>query len=38
MEVELDPNTGKVVETEKITPEGEAKEYLSDLTRMAKSG
>lgn len=38
MEVELDPNSGKVLEIEKVTPEGEAKEMKADLTSIAKSG
>ena len=31
LEVEIDPTTGKVGETENITPDGEAKEMKSDL-------
>jgi uncharacterized membrane protein YkoI len=38
MEVELDPNNGKIMETEKVTPDSEAKEMKADLARMAKSG
>ena len=36
LEVEMDPATGKIGETESVTPEGEAKEILSDLTKLAK--
>jgi uncharacterized membrane protein YkoI len=38
MEVEVNSNTGKVMETENVTPDGEAKEMKADLTKLAKSG
>ena len=36
MEVELNPVTGKIGETEKVTPDGEAKEVRSDLAKILK--
>src|SRR5258708_1205656 len=32
-EVEIDPTTGKIGDTEEVTPEGEAKEIQSELTK-----
>ena len=36
MEVELDANTGKVGDTESITPEAEGKEMAGEFAQMAK--
>ncbi len=37
MEVELDPITGKVGDTESVDPAGEAKEFKHELEKLAKS-
>ena len=38
MEVELDPTSGKIGETENVSPEDEAKELRSALAHAAASG
>jgi hypothetical protein len=36
LEVEMDPATGKIGETESVTPAGEAKEMQSELSTLAQ--
>lgn len=36
MEVELDPMTGKIGDTEAVTPEGEAKETQQELSQLIR--
>ena len=37
-EVEVDPTTGKALDSESVTPSGEAKEAQEELAKIAKTG